>query len=222
MKEFKLLLDIKNINKSFNGIPILKDVSFKIPTSSILTICGHSGVGKSTLLSIVSGMQIPDRGKVVIDSIQMNSINNAILRKKYMGIFFQNNNLLNELTVEDNLLLPQIINNVPNLLAFEKVDYLLNLFNLLSLKQRFPYTLSRGEYQRIGLLRAIANDPKIVVADEPTASLDEKNCELLLDLIVKLNRDLEITFLIASHDVRFTDISNETYKLFDGILTKNE
>ena len=222
MKESKLLLSIKNIDKAYNEISILKDISFKLSASGITTIRGHSGVGKSTLLSIVSGMEFPDNGKVIVDDIKIDHINNSLIRKKYMGIFFQNNNLLNEFTVQNNLLLPQIINNVSIPLALKRVQYLLNLLNLSELRQRLPYTLSRGEYQRIGLLRAIANNPKIIIADEPTANLDEKNCKQLLDLIVKLNRDLDITFLIASHDARFMDISNDTYKLFDGRLTKDE
>ena len=222
MKESKVLLSIENIYKAYNEISVLKDVSFKLSTSSITTICGHSGVGKSTFLSIASGMNFPDNGKVIVDNIKLDHKNNSLIRKKYMGIFFQNNNLLNEFTVQDNLLLPQIINNVSIPLAIKRVKYLLNLLSLSELNRRFPYTLSRGEYQRVGLLRAIANNPKIVIADEPTANLDEKNCKQLLDLIVKLNRDLDITFLIASHDVRFMDISNETYKLFDGRLAKDE
>ena len=222
MKESKVLLSIENIYKAYNEISVLKDVSFKLSTSSITTICGHSGVGKSTFLSIASGMNFPDNGKVIVDNIKLDHKNNSLIRKKYMGIFFQNNNLLNEFTVQDNLLLPQIINNVSIPLAIKRVKYLLNLLSLSELNRRFPYTLSRGEYQRVGLLRAIANNPKIVIADEPTANLDEKNCKQLLDLIVKLNTDLDITFLIASHDVRFMDISNETYKLFDGRLAKDE
>ena len=222
MKESKVLLSIENIYKAYNEISVLKDVSFKLSTNSITTICGHSGVGKSTFLSIASGMNFPDNGKVIVDNIKLDHKNNSLIRKKYMGIFFQNNNLLNEFTVQDNLLLPQIINNVSIPLAIKRVKYLLNLLSLSELNRRFPYTLSRGEYQRVGLLRAIANNPKIVIADEPTANLDEKNCKQLLDLIVKLNTDLDITFLIASHDVRFMDISNETYKLFDGRLAKDE
>ena len=93
---------------------------------------------------------------------------------------------------------------------------------MLDFLDRYPNTLSKGEYQRISLLRSIANTPEIVVADEPTANLDENNCKLLLNLIVKLNRNLNITFLIATHDKRFLSISNSSYELFNGDLVKNE
>ena len=89
-------------------------------------------------------------------------------------------------------------------------------------KHRYPYQISRGEYQRISLLRCMSNNPKMIIADEPTANLDENNCEQLLELIVKLNRDLGVTFVIATHDNRFIDISKITYKLFDGDLILNE
>jgi len=152
----------------------------------------------------------------------MKKIFYSSIRKKHMGILFQKNNLLSEFNVRDNLLLPLIINNKPYNDAVNRVDDLLNLLNLSNLICRKPGTLSRGEYQRISLLKSIANEPAIVIADEPTANLDENNCKQLIDLIVKLNRDLNITFLIASHDKRFSSISSKTYKLFDGRLNKNE
>lgn len=217
-----MLLKIENINKSFNNIDILKNVSLEIDKSDIITIFGHSGVGKSTLLSIVSGMLTLNSGKIIINNIEMNKLNNSSIRKKHMGILFQKNNLLSEFNVRDNLLLPLIINNKPYNDAVNRVDDLLNLLNLSNLICRKPGTLSRGEYQRISLLKSIANEPAIVIADEPTANLDENNCKQLIDLIVKLNRDLNITFLIASHDKRFSSISSKTYKLFDGRLNKNE
>jgi len=163
-------------------------------------------------------MLIPDSGEIRINDIAMNSSNNVKIRKKYIGILFQKNNLLPEFSVADNLLLPLVINNYKNNKRNDRVDYLLELLNLTNLKYRLPNTLSRGEYQRISLLRSISNNPEIVIADEPTANLDENNCKQLLDLIVKLNRELNITFLIASHDERFRDVSTATYMLFNGSL----
>ena len=213
-----MLIEIKKINKSFDDVDVLNNVDLSINKSDIVTIFGHSGVGKSTLLSILSGMLIPDSGEIRINDIAMNSSNNVKIRKKYIGILFQKNNLLPEFSVADNLLLPLVINNYKNNKRNDRVDYLLELLNLTNLKYRLPNTLSRGEYQRISLLRSISNNPEIVIADEPTANLDENNCKQLLDLIVKLNRELNITFLIASHDERFRDVSTATYMLFNGSL----
>ena len=219
---YKLLLKIENIKKSFDSIEILKDISLEIYKSDIITIFGHSGVGKSTLLSIVTGMLTSNIGKIFINKVEMDNLNNSDLRRKYMGILFQKNNLLPEFNVKENLLLPLIINNKPYNEGIKRVNELLDFLHLHDLISRMPATLSRGEYQRISLLKSIANEPAIVIADEPTANLDENNCKQLIDLIVKLNRDLNVTFLIASHDKRFTKISNKTYKLFDGRLNKNE
>ena len=213
-----MLIKINNIDKSFDTVKVLNGINLQVSKSDIITVFGHSGVGKSTLLSIVSGMVIPDNGDINIMNIKMNQKNSSKLRKKYIGVLFQKNNLLPEFTVQDNILLPLIINETNYIDSLKRVEYLLNLLNLSNLKSRIPSTLSRGEYQRVSLLRSIANNPKIVIADEPTANLDENNCKQLLDLIVKLNRELNITFLIASHDKRFMEVSSKTYTLFDGSL----
>jgi len=213
-----MLIKINNVDKSFDSVKVLNGINLQVSKSDIITVFGHSGVGKSTLLSIVSGMVIPDNGDIDIMNIKMNQKNSSELRKKYIGVLFQKNNLLPEFTVQDNILLPLIINEANYIDSLKRVEYLLNLLNLSNLKNRIPSTLSRGEYQRVSLLRSIANNPKIVIADEPTANLDENNCKQLLDLIVKLNRELNITFLIASHDKRFMKVSSKTYTLFDGSL----
>ena len=148
-----MLLDIKNINKSFDDVNVLNNIDLNINKSDVITIFGHSGVGKSTLLSISSGMVMADSGQIRVDSILMNASNSAKIRKKYIGILFQKNNLLPEFTVTDNLLLPLIINNYKYNNEIERVDYLLELLELSNLKHRFPNTLSRGENQRISLLR---------------------------------------------------------------------
>jgi len=218
LRNYKMLIKINNIDKSFDTVKVLNGINLQVSKSDIITVFGHSGVGKSTLLSIVSGMVIPDNGDINIMNIKMNQKNSSKLRKKYIGVLFQKNNLLPEFTVQDNILLPLIINETNYIDSLKRVEYLLNLLNLSNLKNRIPSTLSRGEYQRVSLLRSIANNPKIVIADEPTANLDENNCKQLLDLIVKLNRELNITFLIASHDKRFMEVSSKTYTLFDGSL----
>jgi len=218
LRNYKMLIKINNIDKSFDTVKVLNGINLQVSKSDIITVFGHSGVGKSTLLSIVSGMVIPDNGDINIMNIKMNQKNSSKLRKKYIGVLFQKNNLLPEFTVQDNILLPLIINETNYIDSLKRVEYLLNLLNLSNLKSRIPSTLSRGEYQRVSLLRSIANNPKIVIADEPTANLDENNCKQLLDLIVKLNRELNITFLIASHDKRFMEVSSKTYTLFDGSL----
>ena len=154
--------------------------------------------------------------------IYLNKSNSASIRKKYLGILFQDNNLLPEFSVKENLMLPMLINQKTKEVAISHVNYLLDLVGMADYLDRYPNTLSKGEYQRISLLRSISNTPEVVIADEPTANLDKNNCKLLLNLIVKLNRSLDITFLIATHDERFLSISNSSYELLNGDLVKNE
>jgi len=220
------MISVKNIKKYYsnNGdsTVVLEDISLEVEKTEIVTIYGNSGVGKSTLFSIISGMVKADYGRIKIKGIDLNQNNSLTIRRKYLGILFQDNNLLPEFSVKENLMLPMLINNKSKESAISHTDYLLSLIGMHDYINRYPNTLSKGEYQRISLLRSIANSPEIVIADEPTANLDENNCKLLLNLIVKLNRSLDITFLIATHDKRFLSISNTSYKLFNGDLIKDE
>ena len=226
MHKEKIKISVKNIKKYYsnNGdsTVVLEDISLEVEKTEIVTIYGNSGVGKSTLFSIISGMVKAEHGRIKIKGIDLNQNNSLTIRRKYLGILFQDNNLLPDFSVKENLMLPMLINNKSKESAISHTDYLLNLIGMRDYINRYPNTLSKGEYQRISLLRSIANSPEIVIADEPTANLDENNCKLLLNLIVKLNRSLDITFLIATHDKRFLSISNTSYKLFNGDLIKDE
>jgi len=217
---------LENIKKKYinssDKIDVLNDISLSINYGDIVTVFGHSGVGKSTLLGIISGVLYPDEGTVSINDKLLLPSNSASVRKKTISVLFQKDNLLPEFNIRDNLLLPLIINDVDYHSAIDRVDEILELLKMKEFKYRYPYQISKGEYQRISLLRCMSNNPKVIIADEPTASLDENNCEQLLDLIVKLNRDLGVTFIIATHDNRFIDISKITYKLFNGDLIINE
>ena len=217
---------LENIKKKYinssDKIDVLNDISLSINYGDIVTVFGHSGVGKSTLLGIISGVLYPDEGTVSINDKLLLPSNSASVRKKTISVLFQKDNLLPEFNIRDNLLLPLIINDVDYHSAIDRVDEILELLKMKEFKYRYPYQISKGEYQRISLLRCMSNNPKVIIADDPTASLDENNCEQLLDLIVKLNRDLGVTFIIATHDNRFIDISKITYKLFNGDLIINE
>ena len=221
-----MLISLENISKTYKSkketIKVLDSIDLKISKGSISTIFGNSGVGKSTLLSIICGILRPDNGKIKIDSNIVTPENAHLIRKEKFGILLQDSNLLNEFTVKENLLLPQIINNVKYKDAIDRIENLVSFLNMSDYLARYPSEISRGEYQRISLLRSLSNSPKIIIADEPTANLDENNCKQLLNLVVKLNKELGITFIIATHDSRFLKISNKIFKLFNGKIIQNE
>ena len=208
----------KKYENSGDSINVLNNISLSVDKGEIITIFGHSGVGKSTLLDIIGGILYPDKGSVLIKGKLLTDVNGPLIRKKIISSLFQKDNLLPELNIVDNLLLPLIINNLDNNKSISKVNEVLALLKMEKFKYRYPNQISRGEYQRISLLRCMINNPEVIIADEPTANLDENNCEQLLDLIVKLNKELGITFIIATHDKRFMKVCNKAYEIFNGDL----
>ena len=217
-----MLLRLENIKKTyknnFEEKAVLNGVSLKIRYSDIVTVYGNSGVGKTTLLNIVSGIIKPDKGIVNINGKIVDNSNKINIRKKMISILLQKDNLLPEFNVSDNMILPLVINGFKYTEAELRVNEVLDYLDMKNYKLRYPDQLSSGEYQRISLLRCICKKPKLIIADEPTANLDEKNCEQLMKLIVKLNRDYGMAFLIATHDKRFKKVSTLEYELFNGDL----
>ena len=220
------MIKLKNIYKSFKNdnesIDVLNDISFDINKGEICLIYGNSGVGKSTLLSIVGTLESPSSGDVFIDDELIDfSRDLSQVRSQKLGFVFQNNFLLPEFNVLENLIVPQLINGKSFSESQKNGLEMLSILKLEKIKDRFYNQISGGEKQRVSLVRSLVNYPLLVIADEPTANLDEKNCKQILDLIVKLNKEMNKSFLIATHDERFKKISNCKYNLFDGDLIKN-
>ena len=217
-----MLLRLENIEKSyknnFEEKAVLNGINLKIRDNDIVTVYGNSGVGKTTLLNIVSGIINPDKGTVNFNGEMVDNSNKISIRKKMISILLQKDNLLPEFNVSDNMILPLIINGFKYGEAELRVNEVLNYLDMKKYKLRYPNQLSSGVYQRISLLRCICKNPKLIIADEPTANLDEKNCEQLMKLIVKLNKDYGMAFLIATHDKRFKKVSTLKYELFNGDL----
>jgi len=215
-------LFINNISKSFNNnnkeVHVLNNISLKIEKGEIVTIFGHSGVGKTTLLNIIGGLISPDSGYVKIDNILLNRNINSYK----ISFLFQKDNLLSEFTLLENMILPLIINGNTYQDSITKVKKLIEMINLSHLLNRYPNEVSIGEAQRISLLRCFTNNPEIIIIDEPTGNLDENSCKQLLELLVKLNKEFNITYIIASHDLRFKSISDSVYNLFNGVIKKDE
>jgi len=223
------MLKIKNISKVYDdsneSICVFKDVCLNVYKGTIVSIMGKSGSGKTTLLNIIGGLLKPDAGHIYLnDSIYRYENYFSKFRSKSFGYIFQNHNLLPEFTVKENLLLPTLIADKNNG-SIKKIDYYLELLNLSSYKNKYPVNMSKGECQRISIIRALMNEPKLIIADEPTANLDENNVKIILNLFIKLNKELNCTFIIATHDKKFIDLSNEIYYIDNfklNLLENNE
>ena len=216
-----MIVDIKKLTKTFSDgskkLHVLKDINLQIDEGSIITIKGPSGSGKSTLLSIIGTLDNADSGELLINGISIQENTNIDkLRNKSIGFVFQFHNLISELTLEENVSLPKMI-------AKEQLDKkeLIELFEYFDLKDRmnsFPNDLSGGEKQRVAVMRAIINNPSIIIADEPTGNLDKENALKMMSLFQKLNTEKKLTIIIATHDEDVFNIGLKKYQLVDGCL----
>ena len=199
-----------------------KNISIK--ENDISLIIGKSGVGKSTLLNILGCLMKPDNGFLDIDGVAINlkDDNTENIRIDNFSYVFQDYNLLPEFTIYENLLIPSYINNWNLNQTKSKIADLLDYMNLNHLLNTYPNLISHGEKQRIVILRSLLGKQQIILADEPTGNLDEINTKIILDLIVKINKDLNYTFIIASHDNNFINISNNVYTIINKKLKINE
>ena len=216
-----MIVDIKKLTKTFSDgstkLHVLKDINLQIDKGSIITIKGPSGSGKSTLLSIIGTLDNADSGELLISGISIQENTNIDkLRNKSVGFVFQFHNLISELTLEENVSLPKMI-------AKEQLDKdeLTELFDYFDLKDRmnsFPNDLSGGEKQRVAVMRAVVNNPSIIIADEPTGNLDKENALKMMSLFQKLNTEKKLTIIIATHDEDVFNIGHKKYQLVDGYL----
>ena len=216
-----MIVDIKKLTKTFSDgskkLHVLKDINLQIDKGSIITIKGPSGSGKSTLLSIIGTLDNADSGELLINGISIQENTNIDkLRNKSIGFVFQFHNLISELTLEENVSLPKMIAKE----QWDK-DELIELFEYFDLKDRmnsFPNDLSGGEKQRVAVMRAIINNPSIIIADEPTGNLDKENALKMMSLFQKLNTEKKLTIIIATHDENVFNIGHKKYQLVDGSL----
>ena len=216
-----MIVDIKKLTKTFSDgsrkLHVLKDINLQIDEGSIITIKGPSGSGKSTLLSIIGTLDNADSGELLISGISIQENTNIDkLRNKSIGFVFQFHNLISELTLEENVSLPKMIAKE----QWDK-DELIELFEYFDLKDRmnsFPNDLSGGEKQRVAVMRAIINNPSIIIADEPTGNLDKENALKMMSLFQKLNTEKKLTIIIATHDEDVFNIGHKKYQLVDGCL----
>jgi len=219
----KSLLQIKELTKTYQSGPlsveVIKGIDLQIEQGEIVIIMGPSGVGKSTLLHLIGGLDKPTSGSIHIDDTNIFDLENSKLahfRNTSIGFVFQFHHLLPEFTAMENLMIPGMINNGnPEELKSKAIE-LLEQVDLSDRKDHKPSQLSGGEQQRVAVARALVNQPQLVLADEPTGNLDKRNSESLYNLILELNKSLNQTFVIVTHNEMMTRNANKVVELEDG------
>lgn len=215
------MIDIKNITKSFGSLQVLKGIDLHINKGEVVSIVGPSGAGKTTLLQIIGTLDQPDSGSVCIDSVDTTSLSRkklADFRNKHIGFVFQFHQLLPEFSAIENIMIPAYIAGTSNKEAHKKAAELLEFMGLSDRATHKPNELSGGEKQRVAVARALINNPAVILADEPSGSLDSKNKAELHQLFFDLRDKFGQTFVIVTHDETLANITDRTIKMADGLL----
>jgi lipoprotein-releasing system ATP-binding protein len=214
---------VEHLKKTFidegGAFDVIKDASFTINKGEMVSLVGVSGAGKTTLLQILGGLDKATSGSIRIGDTAISSMSDQMLarfRNQDIGFVFQFHHLLPDFTALENVIIPGLIRGKKREECLPRAQELLSVFNLDSRKSHYPSELSGGERQRVALARALYNEPALVLADEPTGNLDRENTRILIDLIIKANRELKQTFLVATHNPDLSKGMQRTLYIEDG------
>lgn len=219
------MIDIKNITKSFSNLQVLKDINLHINKGEVVSIVGPSGAGKTTLLQIIGTLDKPDSGTICLDGIDVNKLSTRKLsdfRNQHIGFVFQFHQLLPEFTALENVMIPAYIAGKSNSEAKQRALELLEFMGLSDRANHKPAELSGGEKQRVAVARALVNKPAVILADEPSGSLDSKNKAELHQLFFDLRDKFGQTFVIVTHDEGLAAITDRTIHMKDGEILGDE
>lgn len=221
MSYFRIMLQAKNIKKSYGKLEVLKGIDLEIPSGEILSITGASGAGKTTLLQILGSLDNPTSGDIFIDDINISKLSEKALsayRNKNIGFVFQFHHLLPEFTALENICIPAFIAKKSKAEAEKEALLLLDYMGLSDRKEHKPAELSGGEQQRIAIARALINKPKVIFADEPSGNLDQQRSQELHDLFFKLRDEFGQTYVIVTHNKKLAERADRQIIINDGVL----
>ena len=213
------MITTKGITKSFGSLQVLKGIDLEINKGEVVSIVGPSGAGKTTLLQIIGTLDRPDSGSVCVDGIDTTTLSQkklADFRNRHIGFVFQFHQLLPEFTAIENIMIPAYIAGTSNKEARRRATELLDFMGLSDRATHKPNELSGGEKQRVAVARALVNNPAVILADEPSGSLDTKNKAELHQLFFDLRDRFGQTFVIVTHDEGLAGITDRTIHLCDG------
>lgn len=213
------MIEAKGIYKSFGNVDVIKGIDIHIDKSEIVTIVGASGAGKSTLLQIIGTLEKADKGEVIINGQNVNTLGQkklAAFRNKNIGFVFQFHHLLPEFTALENICIPVFIAGESKSNTLSKATKLLEYLNLTNRANHKPSMLSGGEQQRVAVARALINNPAVILADEPSGNLDSKNARELHELFFKLREQTGQTFVIVTHNQELAKMADRTLTIKDG------
>ena len=222
------MLNLQKISHNYfqggNTVNVIKNLDLSLKKNCIVGLFGPSGSGKSTLLNLIGLIEKPSNGNIFIDNCDTAKFKDEMktkLRREKISFIFQNNQLLEDFTCLENIALPLLLNGTTFSNSKQKALNLLSKFNLHNKRNYKPALLSGGEQQRISVLRALIKQPKIILADEPTGSLDKLNAKIVMDLnIIDLSRQLETLTIVATHNVNFLPLFDLSYEIQNGKLVE--
>lgn len=221
------LIECRNLTRSYRRgeitITPLADLNLDVKEGDFLALMGPSGSGKTTLLNLIAGIDRPTGGTLVVDGQDISGLSRAQLanwRSRYIGYIFQLYNLVPTLTAYENVELPLLLHRLSRRERHDKVALALELVNLVDRHDHYPRQLSGGQEQRVAIARAIVANPRIIVADEPTGDLDSHAAGAVMDLLVRLNREIGMTLLMVTHDAKCAAYAQHTLHLEKGTLVE--